>query len=105
LEKFLQSAGSILTNAKMGIPGLRIGLGCAKSHSFHAGQCPMMKYNRQLMQCILNDKIANAVKVQTIAMDWAPTGYEDFDKGAAKRFVIDPTNDRGVRGAKSLSKL
>ena len=29
--------------------GIRIGLGWAKSHCFHTGQCPVMKYNRQLM--------------------------------------------------------
>jgi glutathione-independent formaldehyde dehydrogenase len=25
-----------------------------------------------------------------ISLDQAPTGYKDFDKGAAKKFVIDP---------------
>jgi glutathione-independent formaldehyde dehydrogenase len=51
-----------------------------------------MKYNRQLMQCILHDKIqiAKAVNVTTISLDDAPNGYHDFDKGAAKKFVIDP---------------
>ena len=72
--------------------GIRIGLGWAKSHSFHTGQCPVMKYNRQLMQCILHDKIkiAKNVNVQTITLDDAPKGDKDFDKGAAKKFVIDP---------------
>jgi glutathione-independent formaldehyde dehydrogenase len=51
-----------------------------------------MKYNRQLMQCILHDKIqiAKAVNVTTISLDEAPGGYKDFDRGAAKKFVIDP---------------
>ena len=35
-------------------------------------------------------KIAKAVNVQTIKLDEAPKGYVDFDKGAAKKFVIDP---------------
>jgi glutathione-independent formaldehyde dehydrogenase len=84
--------GGIDENAKIGMLGIRIGLGWAKSHSFHTGQCPVMKYNRQLMQCILHDKIkiAKAVNVQTISLDDAPKGYKDFDKGAAKKFVIDP---------------
>ncbi len=79
-------------NAKQGTLGIRIGLGWAKSHSFHTGQCPVKKYNRQLMQCILHDKvkIAKAVNVKTISLDDAPKGYKDFDKGAAKKFVIDP---------------
>jgi glutathione-independent formaldehyde dehydrogenase len=84
--------GGIDDNAKVGMLGIRIGLGWAKSHSFATGQCPVKKYNRQLMQCILHDKIkiAKAVNVQTITLDQAPKGYKDFDKGAAKKFVIDP---------------
>ncbi|MEO6435698.1 MAG: formaldehyde dehydrogenase, glutathione-independent, partial [Tepidisphaeraceae bacterium] len=35
-------------------------------------------------------KIAKAVNVQTISLEQAPKGYQDFDKGAAKKFVIDP---------------
>jgi glutathione-independent formaldehyde dehydrogenase len=30
--------------------------------------------------------------VQVITLDQAPQGYKDFDKGAAKKFVIDPHN-------------
>lgn len=84
--------GGIDEKAKEGTLGIRIGLGWAKSHVFTTGQCPVMKYHRQLMQCILHDKIqiAKAVNVQTISLDEAPKGYVDFDKGAAKKFVIDP---------------
>lgn len=84
--------GGVDDNAKVGNLGIRIGLGWAKSHCFHTGQCPVMKYHRQLMQCILYDKIqiAKACNVQTISLDEAPKGYQDFDKGAAKKFVIDP---------------
>jgi glutathione-independent formaldehyde dehydrogenase len=84
--------GGVDDNAKIGMLGIRIGLGWAKSHHFSTGQCPVMKYNRDLMQCILHDKIkiAKAVNVTTITLDEAPKGYKDFDKGAAKKFVIDP---------------
>src|SRR5258705_114580 len=41
--------GGIDDNAKIGQLGIRIGLGWAKSHSFTTGQCPVMKYHRQLM--------------------------------------------------------
>jgi glutathione-independent formaldehyde dehydrogenase len=84
--------GGVDANARIGNLGIRIGLGWAKSHSLHTGQCPVMKYNRQLMQCILNDKIqiAKAVNVTTITLDDAPKGYKDFDKGAARKYVIDP---------------
>jgi glutathione-independent formaldehyde dehydrogenase len=78
--------------AKKGNLSIRIGLGWAKSHSFYTGQCPVMKYHRQLMNAILYDKIqiAKAVNVQVIKLQDAPSGYKDFDKGAAKKFVIDP---------------
>ena len=84
--------GGVDAAAKIGQLGIRIGLGWAKSHTICTGQCPVMKYNRQLMQCILHDKIriADAVNVQTITLDEAPQGYKDFDHGAAKKFVIDP---------------
>lgn len=78
--------------AKKGSLSIRIGLGWAKSHSFYTGQCPVMKYHRQLMNAILFDKIkiAKAVNVQVITLEDAPQGYRDFDKGAATKFVIDP---------------
>ena len=84
--------GAADPNAKIGMLGIRIGLGWAKSHSFHTGQCPVMKYNRALMMAIWHDKIeiAKAVNVTTISLDEAVKGYQDFDKGAAKKFVIDP---------------
>lgn len=78
--------------AKEGRLVIRIGLGWAKSHSFHTGQCPVMRYHRQLMQAILYDKvaIAEAVNATVIRLDDAPAGYQDFDRGAAKKFVLDP---------------
>ncbi|MES2465602.1 MAG: formaldehyde dehydrogenase, glutathione-independent [Armatimonadota bacterium] len=84
--------GGVDENAKIGQLGIRIGLGWAKSHSLHTGQCPVMKYHRQLMNAILYDKIqiAKAVNVDVISLDEAPNGYKDFDKGAAKKYVIDP---------------
>jgi glutathione-independent formaldehyde dehydrogenase len=84
--------GGVDENAKVGRLSIRIGLGWAKSHIFTTGQCPVMKYNRQLMQAILHEKIkiAQAVNVEVIRLDDASRGYEDFDKGAAKKFVIDP---------------
>ena len=84
--------GGVDANAKTGTLGIRIGLGWAKSHTFATGQCPVIKYNRQLMTAILYEKIqiAKACNVTTISLDQAPQGYIDFDHGAAKKFVIDP---------------
>ena len=79
-------------NAKEGTLGVRLGLGWAKSHAFFTGQCPVKRYNRQLMNLILADKahIAKAVNATKISLDQAPQGYADFDKGASKKYVIDP---------------
>lgn len=84
--------GGVDENAKIGNLSIRIGLGWAKSHHFATGQCPVMKYNRNLMQAILYDKIkiADAVNVQVISLNDGPKGYMDFDGGAAKKYVIDP---------------
>src|SRR5215471_6411931 len=84
--------GGVDEAAKIGALSIRIGLGWAKSCSFHTGQCPVLRYNRQLMMAILHDKThpAKAVNVTMIGLDQAPQGYKDFDKGAAKKFVIDP---------------
>ncbi|MGH7144387.1 MAG: formaldehyde dehydrogenase, glutathione-independent [Planctomycetota bacterium] len=84
--------GAVDENAKVGQLGIRIGLGWAKSHFFVTGQCPVMRYHRNLMQAILYDKIkiAKAVNVNVIKLEAAPQGYKDFDKGAAKKFVLDP---------------
>ncbi|RVX40837.1 glutathione-independent formaldehyde dehydrogenase [Nonomuraea polychroma] len=78
--------------AKQGSLSIRIGLGWAKSHSFVTGQCPVMRYNRQLMMAILHDRvqIAKAVNATPIPLDQAPRGYHEFDEGAARKYVLDP---------------
>jgi glutathione-independent formaldehyde dehydrogenase len=84
--------GGIDENAKIGQLGVRIGLGWAKSHSFTTGQCPVKRYNRLLMNLILAEKtqIAKAVNATVIPLGAAPKGYQDFDRGAAKKFVLNP---------------
>ena len=84
--------GAADDDAKEGTLKVRLGLGWAKSHAFVTGQCPVLKYNRGLMMSILHDKahIAKAVNATVIPLDDAPRGYQEFDKGAAKKYVIDP---------------
>jgi glutathione-independent formaldehyde dehydrogenase len=84
--------GGVDADAKVGQIGIRIGTGWAKSLAFTTGQCPVMRYHRQLMMAILHEKvqIARAVNATVIALDSAPEGYRDFDKGAAKKYVLDP---------------
>jgi glutathione-independent formaldehyde dehydrogenase len=78
--------------AKVGSLSIRLGLGWAKSQSFTTGQCPVMRYNRQLMMAILHDRtqIAKNVNATVIPLDQAPQGYAEFDKGAARKYVLDP---------------
>jgi glutathione-independent formaldehyde dehydrogenase len=86
--------GAVDEAAKVGSLSIRIGLGWAKSHSFATGQCPVMRYHHGLMQMILNERahIADAVNATVITLDEAPQGYKDFDKGAAKKFVLNPND-------------
>jgi glutathione-independent formaldehyde dehydrogenase len=87
--------GGIDEAAKKGALSLSLGTGWAKSLSFTTGQCPVMKYNRELMMAILHDRaqIARAVNATVISLDQAPQGYKDFDQGTAKKFVLDPHGD------------
>ena len=82
-------------DAQEGTLKIRFGLGWAKSHAFYTGQCPVLKYNRELMMAILNDKaqIARAVNATVIDLEDAPQGYKDFDSGVSKKFVLDPHGD------------
>jgi len=84
--------GAADPDAQEGTLKIRFGLGWAKSHAFFTGQCPVMKYNRGLMMSILHDKaqIAKAVNATVISLDEAPQGYQEFDKGAAKKYVLNP---------------
>lgn len=87
-----EDPGAVDAAAKKGSLSLRLGLGWAKAQSFHTGQTPVLRYNRQLMQAILHDRlnIAEIVNARVISLEDAPAGYETFDKGAAQKFVIDP---------------
>jgi len=87
-----EDPGAADEDAKHGALKMDFGLGWAKSHAFYTGQCPVMQYNRELMMSILNDKaqIAKAVNATVISLDEAPQGYQEFDKGAAKKYVLNP---------------
>jgi glutathione-independent formaldehyde dehydrogenase len=84
--------GGVDEAAKKGALSLSLGTGWAKSLSFTTGQCPVMKYNRQLMMAILHDKvsIAKNVHAKAISLEDAPKGYAEFDAGAATKYVLNP---------------
>ncbi len=87
-----EDPGAVDAAAKTGNLSLRLGQGWAKSQNFHTGQTPTLRYNRQLMQAILHDRlpIATIVNATVIPLEAAAEGYADFDKGAAKKYVLDP---------------
>ncbi|WP_147803163.1 formaldehyde dehydrogenase, glutathione-independent [Alkalicoccus halolimnae] len=84
--------GGVDEDAREGTLKIRLGLGWAKAHTFVTGQTPVMKYHRELMNSILSGRaeIAKAVNATIISLDQAPEGYQQFDGGASKKFVIDP---------------
>ncbi|AUS77861.1 formaldehyde dehydrogenase, glutathione-independent [Actinoalloteichus sp. AHMU CJ021] len=87
-----EDPGGVDSEARHGSLRIRLGLGWAKSHTLHTGQCPVMRYHRQLAMAILHDRvhIAKAVNATPIPLDDAPRGYAEFDRGASRKYVLDP---------------
>lgn len=66
-----------------------------KSPTFTAGQCPVMRYNRDLMMSILWDRmpyLTSLANTEIIPLDKAVEAYKIFDDGSPKKYVIDPHN-------------
>lgn len=87
-----EDPGAADAAAKHGSLSLRFGLGWAKSQALFTGQTPVLRYNRLLMDAILHDRIqiAKVVNATVIPLDDAPRGYQEFDKGAARKYVLNP---------------
>ncbi|MER6687718.1 formaldehyde dehydrogenase, glutathione-independent [Streptomyces minutiscleroticus] len=95
-----EDPGSSDQDARTGTLKVRLGLGWAKSHRFTTGQCPVMRYHRELMEAILHERvhIAEAVGATVIGLEDAPRGYAEFDRGASRKYVLDPHGSlEGVR--------
>ncbi|WP_150240620.1 formaldehyde dehydrogenase, glutathione-independent [Nocardiopsis quinghaiensis] len=84
--------------AREGSLSIRLGLGWSRSHAFFTGQCPVMKYHRELMAAIMTDRvrIAEAVNAVAIPLEEAPEGYRSFDESAASKYVLDPNGYLGT---------
>ena len=101
-----EDPGALDAAAKQGNLSMRLGLGWAKSLSFHTGQCPVMRYHKKLAAAIMHGRIdiAKAVNATLISLDDAPAAYAEFDKGVARKFVIDPNGTvaaaTGIKHAK-----
>ena len=84
--------GAVDEPAKVGSLSIRIGLGWAKSHAFQTGQCPVMKLQPPADD---GDPARQGADRQERECDRdparpGPPGLPDFDKGAAKKFILDP---------------
>ena len=85
--------GAPTPETKKGRLGIDFGKAWIKSQHAMWGQCPVMKYNRELMQAILwgrMDYLGKVMNVELISLDQVPEAYHIFDEGAPKKFVIDP---------------
>ena len=68
--------------------------------SFTTGQCPVMRYNRQLMMAILHDRvqIAKDVNATPIPLDQAPRGYAGVRPRGCQQVRARPArHDRSTR--------
>lgn len=78
---------------KQGRYNLAFGKAWIKSPSLTAGQCPVLKYNRNLLMAILWDRmpyLSEVLNVDIVPLDKAVEAYRLFDEGSPKKFVIDP---------------
>jgi len=87
-----EDPGSKDAAAQHGNLSMRFGLGWAKSHRLYTGQTPVLRYNRQLMQAILHGRlpISKIVNATIIPLEDAVRGYQEFDAGVARKFILDP---------------
>jgi glutathione-independent formaldehyde dehydrogenase len=84
---------------KQGKYNLDFGKAWIKSPSLTAGQCPVVKYSRNLMMAILWDRmpyLSEVMNIEVVPLEKAPEAYRAFDDGSPKKFVLDPHGS--VRG-------
>jgi glutathione-independent formaldehyde dehydrogenase len=86
--------GSFDPAARVGHLNLEFGAAWPKSITLSTGQTPVMRYHRKLLNCIMNDRIeiAKCLNATVIGLEDAPVAYAEFDKGCARKFIIDPHN-------------
>ncbi len=74
---------------------INFGRSWAKSQVLTLGQCPAARYQRILMNAILNGRvdIAKAVNVRLLSIDDAKLAYPLSERGPAEKFVFDPRGE------------
>jgi glutathione-independent formaldehyde dehydrogenase len=78
--------------AKKGKYLLDFGNAWIKGFSLVTGQCPVMRYHKELLQAILADRIpvARYVNATVVPLADAETAYAKFDAGVPMKFILDP---------------
>jgi len=84
--------GADSEEGKKGVYKVEFGVPWDKGVFIMGGQCPVMKYNRELLAAILAGKIQVAKYMNTtvIRLDEVPQAYKEFNEGAARKYIIDP---------------
>ena len=83
---------------KQGRYPLDFGKAWIKSPSATGGQCPVLKYSRDLMEAILwarLDYLDDVMNAQVVSLDNVLEAYKVFDHGSPKKYVVDPHNVTG----------
>jgi hypothetical protein len=59
------------------------------------GQCPVMRYNKLLLDCIMNNRlpVASVINTKIVPLSEAPEAYKKFNKGEPVKYVLDPTGE------------
>lgn len=94
-----QDPGAPTELNKHGLMALGFPAAWVKSPTFTAGQCPVMRYNRELMMAILWDRmpyLTPLLNTEVIPLEGAVDAYKIFQDGSPKKFVIDPHNMTGL---------
>jgi hypothetical protein len=96
-----EDPGGVDQAAKTGNLSIRIGVGWAKSHAFTTGQCPVMRYHRQLMHAILHEKFHPAKCSEMALSGWSCTRLSGEARVLGRRtrwlaFWVGPTSPFAV---------
>jgi len=91
---------------KAGVYHLQFGACWMKGLQLGMGQCPVKAHNKELMKCILHDriKLEQLLNVKVISLSEVPAAYERFNEGEAVKYVIDPHGMIASRGSSSKTK-
>lgn len=90
---------------KVGMYSFNLGTAWMKGICMQGGQASCMRYVERLQNMILADKlpISKLLNVKVLPLDQAALAYDQFDKGVAHKFILDPHNTLGLAGTTRTS--